>query len=146
MYRNILVSVDGSVNSQLALREAIRLAKDQNAKLRLVHVVDPASNPYMAEYAYTGHAEDSVRHVGETILREAKALAMEGEVQAETVMLDADDRGVANVIADEAGRWPADLVVLGTHGRIGVRRLVLGSVAEGVIRISPAPVLLVREQ
>jgi nucleotide-binding universal stress UspA family protein len=50
---------------------------------------------------------------------------------------------IAAAIADEADAWPADLVVAGTHGRTGVQRLLLGSVAEGIARVSPVPVLLI---
>jgi nucleotide-binding universal stress UspA family protein len=59
-------------------------------------------------------------------------------------MLDIDNRNVADVIVDEAARWPADLIVVGAYGCSGVGRLVLGSVAEGVIRKSAVPVLTVR--
>ena len=59
-------------------------------------------------------------------------------------MLEEIRRKFSKAIAKEARRWEADLIVMGTHGRIGVARLVLGSVAEGVVHIAPVPVLLVR--
>jgi nucleotide-binding universal stress UspA family protein len=149
MYKHILASLDGSSISTVAAREAVRLAKEQNAILRLLYVVDPSSNPDFREYdlhgfAYPDSIYVSARQIGEKILWEAQALARREGVQAETVMLDMDNRNVADVIVDEAARWPADLIVVGTHGRSGVGRLVLGSVAEGVIRKSAVPVLTVR--
>jgi nucleotide-binding universal stress UspA family protein len=59
-------------------------------------------------------------------------------------MLEADGESVAGVIIAEAQRWSADLIVIGTHGRTGFNRLLFGSVAEGVLRTSPVPILLIR--
>ena len=65
------------------------------------------------------------------------------EVPAETRLLESRDRRLGEVIADAAGEWNADLVVLGTHGRHGVQRALLGSGAEQILRASPVAVLLV---
>jgi nucleotide-binding universal stress UspA family protein len=88
----------------------------------------------------------ALRRAGEDALNDAAATARALGVNAETALLtvvEASDR-VYDAIEQEAERWPADLVVIGTHGRRGFRRLLLGSVAEGLIRVTTKPVLLVR--
>src|SRR6185437_10087404 len=77
-------------------------------------------------------------------LSDAAALARQEGIDAETSVRRADGRRVSDEIVAEATSWPADLIVLGTHGRGGIERLVLGSVAEAVARTAPVPVLLVR--
>jgi nucleotide-binding universal stress UspA family protein len=147
MYQRILVAIDESTTSKLALKEAALLAKEQNATLRLVHVIDDT-------FAYTAvqspremvDRQAELRRVGEEALSHAAATASTLGVNAETALLtvvEASDR-VYDTIEQEARRWPADLVVIGTHGRRGFRRLLLGSVAEGLIRVTTKPVLLVR--
>jgi nucleotide-binding universal stress UspA family protein len=84
------------------------------------------------------------RKGGERILAKAKALAAASRVPAQTVMREVLGGPAANPIVREAKKQRADLIVLGTHGRRGMRRLVLGSDAEQVVRTSRVPVLLVR--
>lgn len=148
MYQRILVAVDGSPASKRALAEAIRLASDQHALLRIVHVID---DPY-AYYAGDGVSPDTIatvesawRQAGQTILDSAANLARQNGVQPETALLEREDRP-STVIVDDAKQWNADLLVLGTHGRHGLEELLLGSVAEGVVRTSSVPVLLLRGQ
>lgn len=147
MYERILAAIDDSATSKLALREAALLAKAHNSTLRLVHVID-------GTYAYTAlqspremvDRQAALRKVGEAALNDAATTASALGVNAETALLtvvEASDR-VYDAIEQEAERWPADLVVIGTHGRRGFRRLLLGSVAEGLIRVTTKPVLLIR--
>lgn len=147
MYQRILVAIDESTTSKLAMNEAVQLAQAHNARLRLVHVVDD-------NLAYTAvqspremvDRQAVLRQAGEEALNDAAATAGTLGVAAETVLLSIEEAGdhVFDVIEREADRWPADLVVIGTHGRRGFRRLLLGSVAEGLIRVTTKPVLLVR--
>jgi nucleotide-binding universal stress UspA family protein len=148
MYKRILVAVDGSKTSQLALRQGIQLAKEQHARLRLVHVVDELNlnveTPYQLETFW-----NAIRKAGERILEKEKARAVRGGIQPEAKLLEIQTMGrlvrrVPEFIVKEAERWSADLIVIGTHGRRGVSHLFLGSVAEGVVRISTTPVLMVR--
>ena len=142
MYRRILVAVDGSYTSNLALQEAFKLAKETKAKLHLVHVVD--ITPGVEGGFNPGTLRRMVREEGNEILKTIADLAGQAGVDADTAMLEEIRRKFSKAIAKEARRWEADLIVMGTHGRIGVARLVLGSVAEGVVHIAPVPVLLVR--
>ena len=144
MYQHILVAIDESATSDLALNEAALLAKEQNATVRIAHVIDDT-------FAYTAPGElvehqAGLRRFGEDILNRGAAAARALGAAAETTLLaivEAGDR-VYDLIEQEAVLWPADLVVIGTHGRRGVRRLLLGSVAEGLIRITTKPLLLIR--
>jgi nucleotide-binding universal stress UspA family protein len=145
-YKRILVPVDGSPTSNEGLREAIQLAKAQRASVRLVHVADEHFIAMMGlDYgASVDKLMHSVTAAGRRILRNAESLAGRAGVEASTVMLETLTGPVADPIVREAKKWPADLIVIGTHGRRGVRRLVLGSDAEQIVRLSPVPVLLVR--
>jgi nucleotide-binding universal stress UspA family protein len=144
-YRRILVAVDGSATSMKGLREAIRLAKDDRAQLLLLHVV----NEFYAFATLDGVAPGvdlvpALREGGQRILAKAKALTDKEGVRAKTLMRETLGGPAADTIVRDARRQRADLIVLGTHGRRGLRRLVLGSDAEAVVRTSPVPVLLVR--
>lgn len=146
MYERILVPVDGSSTSNRGLDEAIRLAKLTHGKLRLFHVIDELSFALGMD-AYAGYAGDwltVLRESGARLLAEAKATVEAAGVEVETVLHDSFDGSVHELVTAEASRWPADLIVLGTHGRRGVGRLVLGSSAEHILRFSPVPVLLIR--
>jgi len=147
MYKRILVAVDGSPTSKRALREAVRLTKSSHAVLRIVHVVDVVN--INAETSADQNAyEESLRKVGERTLKEAAAVARKTGVAAEARLLEVHSMNerVADEIGREAKKWRADVIVVGTHGRSGLRHLLLGSVAESVIRIAPKPVLLIRAQ
>jgi nucleotide-binding universal stress UspA family protein len=146
MFKHILVAVDGSSTSNLALQQAIQLARKSQVKLRLLHAVYDAALDFEIEYADARALREALRRSGEEIPRNAEALARQAGVEAETKLIEIrrSNEHVAEVVAAEADAWPADLIVLGTHGRRGLRRWLLGSVAERVARIASKPVLLVR--
>ena len=146
MYRNILVTVDGSHTSEIALREAAKLAKEADGKLRIVHVVETVNFNVDSQFPDPKEIWDAMRKSGETILARAQAAAREAGVDGEARLLEIDTLGrrVPEMIAEEAQTWPADLIVIGTHGRKGISHLFLGSVAEGVVRVATKPVLLIR--
>jgi len=145
MYKNLLVPVDGSDTSLLGLGEAIRLAKDQKATLRLLHVVHDffVAGGHGAA-AYTTQLRHDLRERGEAILNDAAGIAREQGLEVEKKLMETPAGSVGAMIVEHAANWPAHLIVLGTHGRRGVRRLVMGSDAEYVVRATPVPVLLVR--
>jgi len=146
-YRRILVAVDGSAASNKGLREAIRLAKAERARLFIVHVVDEFQAFASLDGLAAAPGVDLVpmlREGGKRILAKAKLTADEAGVRAKTVLREMIGGPAAGPIAREARKVGAEVIVLGTHGRRGVRRLVLGSDAEQVVRIASVPVLLVR--
>ena len=146
MYQRILVPIDGSPTAADGMAEAVKLAKLTNGQIRLMHVVDQLS--YVAGFEGYGSLTADVIKVmneaGERILREAKA-QVEGEgVPVDTVLFDGFSGRVSDHVVEQAKSWNADVIVLGTHGRRGIRRLVIGSDAEQIVRNAPVPVLLVR--
>jgi nucleotide-binding universal stress UspA family protein len=147
MYKKLLVPVDGSSTSQLGLVEAIRLAKQLKASLRIVHVVDEfVADSTMGPAMYYDKWVEALREGGKKTLADAQVFAKRHDCEPEAVLVETIGRRAADVIIEQVKQWPADLIVMGTHGRRGLRRLVMGSDAELVVRSSPVPVLLVREQ
>jgi nucleotide-binding universal stress UspA family protein len=147
-YRRILVAVDGSTASAKGLREALRLAKAERARLSILHVVDeyPAFAALDGLMAGAPGADlvPALREGGKRVLARAKSTAEKAGVPAKAILREMLSGPAAYPIVREAKKVGADLIVLGTHGRRGVRRLVLGSDAEQVVRTAPVPVLLVR--
>jgi nucleotide-binding universal stress UspA family protein len=127
------------------LDEALRLAANQKARIRLIHIVDERMIFSSMEAGMNIEPViESLKSAGKRILaRGAKRAAARG-IRPETEMAENAVNRVADVLVTRARRWRADLIVMGTHGRRGVNRLVLGSDAELVVRNSPVPVLLVR--
>jgi nucleotide-binding universal stress UspA family protein len=145
MYSKILVPVDGSDTALVGLKEAIRLAKNQGGKLCLIHVVDELVLDYSyGSGVYAGTVIDSLREGGKKLLDDAQALVRQSGVEVESILVETIGGPAAASIVEQARSWKADLIVMGTHGRRGLRRLALGSDAEQVIRSSPVPILLVR--
>ena len=149
MYENILVPIDGSKPSMAGLEHAISLAKDQQARIRLLNIVDEAiiATTIGDAAAIVNFSEiiDSLRTQGRKALTRAHAAAEEAGVKAEAVQVLSRGRPVSEVILREAKRAKCDLIVMGTHGRRGFNRLLLGSDAERVLREAPVPVLLMRQ-
>ena len=147
MYRRILVPVDGSAASLLGLKQAIGLAKDQRAQLRVLNVVDELIiAPMMMEpvpFDVTRMLAP-LRAEGRKVLERAAAVAAESGVKVQTAQVDSRARAVSDAILADAQRSDADVIVMGTHGRRGLNRLLLGSDAERVLREARVPVLLVR--
>ena len=147
-YRKILVAVDGSTASAKGLREALRLAKAEGARLFILHVVDeyPAFAALDGMMAGAPGADfvPALREGGKRVLARAKTTAGKAGVPAKAILREMLSGPAAYPIVREAKKLGADLIVLGTHGRRGVRRLVLGSDAEQVVRTASVPVLLVR--
>jgi len=145
VYQRILVPLDGSATATQGLSEAIRLAKDQGAELRLLHIADERVVDCGYESGtYGGELIESVRAAGRQILSDAQRLAQLAGLVAETFLAESMGGAVAPLVIAEAKAWPADLIVMGTHGRRGIGRLAMGSDAESVVRSTPVPVLLVR--
>ncbi len=146
-YARILVPVDGSAASVRGIEEAIKLAKALGSRLRLLHIVDELIINYSVVGGpglYSGDMLTSLRESGKKTLADADALVRRSGLEPESVLLETIGGPSARLIVAQATEWPADLIVMGTHGRRGIRRLALGSDAEQVLRASPAPVLLVR--
>jgi nucleotide-binding universal stress UspA family protein len=146
VYKRIFVPVDGSSASNAGLKEALRLAKDQHAKLRLLHIVDELVVFNTPEAGFNIQSVvESMKRSGQQLVKRAVKLAASRGVKAESALIESAGVRVADVITRQAKRWRADLIVMGTHGRRGVNRMLMGSDAELVVRNAGVPVLLVRD-
>jgi nucleotide-binding universal stress UspA family protein len=145
MYQNILVPLDGSATSARGLDEAIKLAQSLHARIRLFHVVNElvVLSPEVAATAFT-QVVDLLRSRGEQLLEEAEAAVRKAGIPVDSGLTEAMGGQAGDYVVQEAKTWPASLIVCGTHGRRGLRRALMGSDAEHIIRSSPVPVLLVR--
>jgi len=143
MYKRILVPVDGSPTSIRGLDEAIGLAKLGGGSIRLMHVLDRVV--FTGGETYTVDVFGLLREAGERILQQMKAHAAAAGIDASTFLSELLPGRVCDVVVEQAKEFGADLIVLGTHGRRGVSRLLVGSDAEQIVRVAPVPVLLVRE-
>lgn len=147
MYERILVPIDGGATARRGLDEAIALAARLGSRLQLLHVVDARLLiPEVSVFAPPVQLLDDWRAAGEKLLAEAADHARASGVPAEGQVLSDPGLRVCDLILDAARGPGIGLIVMGTHGRRGLRRLTLGSDAELVLRESPVPVLLVRSQ
>jgi nucleotide-binding universal stress UspA family protein len=142
MYKKILCPIDGSETSDCGMAEAIHLAKDQQAELRFLHVVD---NSALVMYMpVPGDAFELLRENGRKILAQAVSAARAQGIMAESKIAEIMVGRVAAVIVEEAVEFAPDLIVMGTHGRRGISRLLMGSDAATVVGTTAVPVLLVK--
>lgn len=150
MFHRILVPIDGSPTANRGLDEAIGLASDQQARVCLLHVIDELIVPTGADgtmYLPPSSLDEYVRGLragGQKLLGRAEAKVRKHGIEVESLLLETVGQKVADVIIKQAKKWRADVIVLGTHGRRGLSRVVMGSDAELVLRETPVPVLLVR--
>lgn len=145
MYQQILVAIDDSETSSHALDAALQLAREAGAQLQPLFVVDvplmmydvPAYDPSYVRDALLEEA----RHVTEDAIVRMRRAGVAGAPR----IIETDPIGddVAHCIQRAAADFKADVVVMGTHGRRGFRRMVLGSVAERFLRIAQCPVLMI---
>jgi nucleotide-binding universal stress UspA family protein len=147
MYRHILAAIDGSETSARAFDAARKLARESGAELQPLYVVDVPLMVYDAPGYDPGIVRDAfleeAKHVAEDALARMKHDGVQGAPRIIESNAVGGDFDVAHCILHAAADLKADLVVMGTHGRRGVRRLVLGSVAERFLRIAQCPVLMI---
>jgi nucleotide-binding universal stress UspA family protein len=145
MFKNILLATDGSAASEHAARLAVQLARENGAKLTALYVVDPY--PYLGigeanPLGFQAYMSAAAQHAAEA---HGKILALcQGEPVVDCQPRLAEDVAAASGILQSASQVGADLIVVGSHGRSGVARLMLGSVASKVVAESPVPVLVAR--
>jgi len=142
LFKKILVPIDGSDTADKAMRMALDMARESLASVRFMHVID--DDRYFSSYEFSAdlrtYAFDNAKKMLQNAMDAAAALG----VNADTQLINKPGQRLGENVADEAQNWGADLVVVGTHGRRGLGRVLLGSGAEQVVRLSPVPVLMVR--
>jgi len=144
MYHKLLVPVDGSPTATRGLDEAIRVARLSGGTIRVFHVLDQHFAPGL-EFC-SAEVLTVLRQAGADIVGPAKARVEASGVPVEAQVAETSSGTVADTVVDQARQWGADLIVIGTHGRRGVRRLMIGSDAERIVRMASVPVLLVRDE
>jgi nucleotide-binding universal stress UspA family protein len=141
MYSDILVPTDGSDASAVALDHALRLASQYDARVHGLYVVD--WEPYGLVEEGKSIVVDRLHDEGAAAVASVEEAAESAGVAARTSVVERD---VHRHIVDYADEEGIDLIVMGTHGRRGLDRLILGSVTERVVRSSPVPVLTMRQR
>lgn len=148
MYQKIFVAIDDSPTSQNALIEAIHIAKTSNAALCIAHAADESMLAQhgmgLGSYIDIERTKQAIRETSQRLLEESLQQALAAGVSATTSLLEATDKRVAEQVASGAEAYGADLIVVGTHGRRGVARMLVGSVAENLVRIASVSLLMVR--
>lgn len=144
MFQRILLATDGSTASEQAARLAVDLAKAHGAKLTVLYVVDPY--PYLGigesnPLGFQAYMSAALQHASEA---HHKVMTLAEKAGVDCQPRVAEDVAAAAGIIQSAKQVDADLVVVGSHGRTGMARLMLGSVATKVVAESPVPVLVVR--
>lgn len=146
---NILVPVDGSELSVKAAKYAIKVAKCENARIICVHVIPAPEDisqfegkPFYSLQAYYEVLGKSAKPWFETITEVAKLMGL-GDDKIITDII-ADVSSTADAIINYASTTNVNLIVMGTKGRTGLKRFLIGSVADAVVRHAPCPVLVVR--
>jgi len=148
MYQRILVPVDGSLTSNAGLAEAVKLAKLTGARLLLLHVVDDMPMMMSAEglTAMSGDIFAILKEGGEKVLEQARVAVASQGLAVDTKLLESLNGRLCDHVNQQVTGWKADLIVLGTHGRRGASRWLLGSDAEQVLHSAAVPVLLIRAE
>ncbi len=141
-FQKILVPVDGSSTSTKALDYALQLARDNHSQVRAMHAIDELG--YLSGYEFSGELVATARKNATEVLHKAVLAAQAQGVPLDTHLIDQPGQRLGQTVADEARLWGADLIVVGTHGRRGVGRVLLGSGAEQIVRMAPVAVLTVR--
>lgn len=143
MFRNVVVALNGSACAMRAFELAVTLGKVEGSNVILCTVLDPAHAMWSSQYPSAEQALVQAQGEADRIVREAIATAREAglDVQAYTPTGDAASEIVGCAVATHA-----DAIVMGTHGWSGIKHVVMGSVAETVLRSAPCPVIVVRDR
>ena len=139
MYDTILVPTDGSDGATAAVEHAIDLAATHDATVHALYAAD-------MQYSYdfdVGRLLEIIEKEGESVVEEVAERCQDANVDSVTAVRRGDP---SRVILEYADDHDADIIVMGTHGRRGLVRFLLGSVAERVLRLSETPVLAIRQQ
>lgn len=142
-FHRILVPVDGSESANRALVTALQFARDVGGRVCVLH--DIGELQYLSPYGDPRALADVVRANGERVLKDALAICESAGVPADSRLVDDPGQRLGEAVADAAVVWKADLIVLGSHGRRGLQRLLLGSGAEQILRLAPVPTLVMRQ-
>lgn len=147
MYARLLVPLDRSATAHHALDHAAALARLSGATIVLLHVIEELKHVsgFEPPKVYIEEVRPGFLAAGQALLDQAAQRLRQDGIAVETVLLESGGERASTRIVEQAEATHCDLVVLGTHGRRGIDRVLLGSDAEQVARLAPVPVMLVRE-
>jgi nucleotide-binding universal stress UspA family protein len=145
-YRRILVPIDGSSTATRGLDEAIGLCRATGGSIRVLHVMDDLVfvSGFESGASYAKNVVPQLRKRSEELLEAGRKRAEAAGVAVDSLLVECFARRTSEIVCEQAIAWHADLIVVGTHGRRGMRRMMLGSDAEQIVREAPVPVLVVR--
>lgn len=151
IYKNIMIAIDGSPITEAVVNETIKLIEgnDKEINLHILYVIDETALNYSGGvFDYPSYFE-ACKEAGRSLLDQAQeTISQHSTAKIKTYMVELKplEGRIAELIIKEAQKWPADLLILGTHGRRGFSRLIIGSVAENVLRLATMPILLAQGQ
>ncbi len=148
MFKRIVIPVDGSATANKALAVALQMASETGGSVRIIHVIEGTnySTHAMQSEGFPGEFMKPVRNAAQKILDDALELAKPFSAVVDSKLFDTFDGRLADAVGNAATEWQADLIVVGTHGRRGIGRMLMGSGAEQIMRQAPIPVLVIRAQ
>src|ERR1700733_3893616 len=147
MYKRILVPIDGSDCANAGLREVRRIASQPEHLVLLIHVIEQSGwNEQYRPGTVGAIIEDTLRKEGGVLLDAAKITLSSLGIPCEAILAESHNQRTSEVIVTHASLRNAELIVMGTHGRRGVRQVLLGSDAAEVVSLGKIPVLLWRNQ
>ena len=148
MYKRIMVAVDESFMTSQVMEAAIELAKATGAQVAICHAIDETilaqREVAMMLPNSVGKTEARMRLGAQGFLDRLLETARAAGVEADIKLVESEEKHVSDMLIDAAGEWQADLLVVGTHGRRGIERFFVGSVAERLVRKGQTSLLLVR--
>ena len=148
MYKRIMVAIDDSFATSKVLDSAIESARQHGAKLAICHAIDETifaqREAAIMLSSSVGKVALNLKESAQVFVDQAAETARKAGIEVETLIVESELGHVAEMLADASAKWQADLLVVGTHGRRGVERFFVGSVAEKLVSKANASLLLVR--
>lgn len=146
MYKKIIVPIDGSYTSSLALDEAIKLGLDLGSTIDVVHIVHTLDNTAVPEIDPAAHAYHAWAEAGNSVLEFAESKIREAGLQGKMLLVDnlASREEIGPAILEIAHKQQSQLIIIGAHGLSGYKEHTLGRVAQTLINQGEFPVWLIR--
>jgi len=148
MYKRIMVAIDDSFATSKVLTAAIELAVQQGARLAICHAIDETifaqREAAIMLSSSVGQVTRNLKNSAQEFVDQAAEMVRKAGVEFETLIVESELGHVADMLAQASAEWQADLLVVGTHGRRGVERFFVGSVAEKLVSKASTSLLLVR--
>jgi nucleotide-binding universal stress UspA family protein len=149
MYQRIFVAIDNSSTAQKALDAAIELAVKLDAGICIGTALDVAPVAQhgmgLGTYIDLDKIKQDMRDTGNALLDKAADQAKAAGCDPYRILLESDQKRLSDMLIEAAAQWNADLIVMGTHGRRGFERMLVGSVAEHMVRAATTALLLIRK-